>query len=346
MKRKRIGITLGDAAGIGPEIIVAAWEELVTSVSAAGEKTSHAQNRAACDFFVWGHPGILRRAAHLRGVKIEVQEIDATLVNPVFSPQVIPCVKCCRDDLLEVPVATIDSRTGRGAFDALTAAIRAAQSGILDAIVTAPLHKEALHLAGLNYPGHTEILAERCGVIDYAMLLYSAATPRGLAIVHVTLHQSMRTIFAQITPEAILAKAHLVNNFWHKLNGVPAKIAVCALNPHAGEHGIFGNEEIEIIAPAIARGAAEGLDIHGPFPADTLMVAAQRGDYEAVVAMYHDQGHIALKILGMHRAVNVTLGLPIIRTSVAHGTAFDIAGRGIANPQSLIEAAHLAARLA
>lgn len=195
------------------------------------------------------------------------------------------------------------------------------------------------------------MLAELCGVADFAMMLYlgpdeTIRSPAGLAVVHVTLHTGLRDVFAELTPEAILAKALLVDDVMRRLKGEAPRIGVCALNPHAGEDGLFGDEERRLIEPVVRRGRAAGLDLSGPWPADTLMVAARDGRYDAVVAMYHDQGHIALKLLGMHRAVNVTLGLPIIRTSVAHGTAFDLAWQGRAEITSLFEAVRVAGQLA
>ncbi len=168
----------------------------------------------------------------------------------------------------------------------------------------------------------------------------------GLAVVHVTLHTSMRKVFEEMTEEAILIKARLADRFMARLMNTRPRIGVCALNPHGGEGGLFGDEEQTIIRPAVERGLAEGLQLEGPLPADTLMVHARDGRYDAVVAMYHDQGHIAMKLLGMHQVVNVTLGLPIIRTSVAHGTAFDIAWQQHAETGSMIEAIRVAARLA
>ena len=250
----------------------------------------------------------------------------------------------------------------------MLAAIRLALAKKVDAIVTAPLQKEALHRAGHDYPGHTELLAHVCGVDDYAMMLYlgpsvDVLSPAGLAVVHVTLHTAMRNVFAQLTAEAILAKARLAHQFMSRLmpkksrgklaanrtnasDDARPRIGVCSLNPHGGEGGLFGDEEISIIRPAVERGLAEGLRLEGPLPTDTLMVRARDGKFDAVVAMYHDQGHIALKLLGMHRAVNVTLGLPIIRTSVAHGTAFDIAWQRQAETGSMIEAIRVASQLA
>jgi 4-hydroxythreonine-4-phosphate dehydrogenase len=221
-----------------------------------------------------------------------------------------------------------------------------------------PLNKEALRLAGINHPGHTEILAERCGAADHAMMLYlatdqdsdsaaqSAPTRSGLGVVHVTLHVALRQVFELLTVETVASKIRLADQSMRPLTaGRQPKVAVSSLNPHSGEHGLFGDEEIKVIRPAVEITKAQGFDVNGPFPNDTLYHHALSGAYDAVVAMYHDQGHIALKTAGFRRAVNVTLGLPIVRTSVAHGTAFDIAWRGIADPSSLIEALRVAARL-
>ena len=186
---------------------------------------------------------------------------------------------------------------------------------------------------------------------DFAMMLYlgpdeRTVTSAGLAVVHVTLHTALRNVFAALTEDAVLAKSRLAHHFMGRLKGSRPKIGVCALNPHAGEGGLFGDEESRVIRPAVEKGLAEGLDLEGPLPTDTLMVRAQEGRFDAVVAMYHDQGHIALKLLGMHRAVNITLGLPIVRTSVAHGTAFDIAWQRRVETGSLLEAIRVASRLA
>jgi 4-hydroxythreonine-4-phosphate dehydrogenase len=171
-------------------------------------------------------------------------------------------------------------------------------------------------------------------------------SPKGLAVVHVTLHTALRNVFHELTEDAVLAKAGLADEFMTRLTGCRPRIGICALNPHCGENGLFGDEEQVIIAPAVRRGRALGLDVTGPAATDTLMVRARDGEFDAIVAMYHDQGHIALKLLGMHQAVNVTLGLPIIRTSVAHGTAFDIAWKRLAETSSMIEALRVASRLA
>jgi len=337
---KTIAITMGDAAGIGPEIIAAAWNQL--------------QTISDCRIRVYGHPEVMRRAAELRNVNADIE-----------------CVNCCSDDVLDVLPGTIDARAGNAAYAVIRRAIDDAKNKVVDAVVTAPIHKAALHLAGHHYPGHTEIFAEQCGIKNYAMMLYlganctraesarancagaEGASPPvlgvyGLAVVHVTLHCAMKTIFEQITVESVFAKIHLADGFMRRIIGRadrPPRIGVCALNPHAGEEGLFGDEEIGIIKPAIQRAAAQGVQVEGPKPADTIMIDAQAGKYDAVVAMFHDQGHIALKLLDMYGAVNVTLGLPIVRTSVAHGTAFDRAWQGVAEPGSLLEAVRVAVKL-
>jgi 4-hydroxythreonine-4-phosphate dehydrogenase len=245
----------------------------------------------------------------------------------------------------------VDARAGEAAFQAVWRAAELALSREIDGIVTAPLSKAALHAAGHVYPGHTELLAEMCGASEFAMMLYLppgplVRAPSGLGVAHVTLHQSLRSIFGDLTPDAILAKCRLADQVMRRLGATQPRLAVCALNPHAGENGLFGDEELAIIRPAVEAAQHLGLNIVGPLPTDTLMVQARDGEFDAVVAMYHDQGHIALKLLGMHAAVNITLGLPIVRTSVAHGTAFDRAWQGTARHEGMLAAIHTAAQLA
>ena len=351
-----IGITMGDAAGVGPEIIVDAWKRIVEEIP--------------CRPIVFGHPEILRRAAALRQTDVVVVECsphpnplpegEGNRKNlPEKEGNKIPCIVCGDESVLRVQPGTVDAAAGEAAFQAIAAAIDAALKKEIDAVVTTPIHKGALNLAGHHYPGHTELLAERCGVDDFAMMLYlppgqDAPHPiplpkgegtDGLAVVHVTLHTAMRTIFDLIDIESVLAKIRLADGFMARICNRRPRIGVCSLNPHAGEDGLFGSEEIDVIRPAVESAQAEGMNVTGPFPADTIMIDAQSGRYDAVVAMFHDQGHIALKLLGMHRAVNITLGLPIIRTSVAHGTAFDKAWRGTAEVGSLIGAVRVAAKL-
>jgi 4-hydroxythreonine-4-phosphate dehydrogenase len=261
--------------------------------------------------------------------------------------KIISCLPCGTDDALTAQPATIDPHGGQAAYDALITAAKLAFAKQIDGIVTAPLHKAALWQAGHHYPGHTELLAELCGVHDFAMMLYLPLSPsHSLGVVHVTLHMALADIFRNLSPEAILTKTQLINQTMTALAGRRPRIGVCALNPHAGEEGLFGDEETRIIRPAIDLAKTAGLQIDGPFPADTLMARARSGEFDAIVAMYHDQGHIAIKLMGMHRAVNITLGLPIVRTSVAHGTAFDLAWQGRAETTGMVEAIKVAARLA
>ncbi len=338
--RPLVALTLGDVAGIGPELVLKAWTD--------------SPLRDLARPFVVGDTALLERVAcqigaplGLKVVRIEQPEDarpDATT---------IPCLDATSQDLAHVQPGVVDARAGRAAYDFLVTAIDLAMAGRIDAIVTLPLQKEALHDAGIEHPGHTEILAERCGVPEHAMMLY--LPPRegdpasaGLGVIHVTLHVALRRIFDLITVENVLSKIRLAHEAMGPLTellGRSPRIAVAGLNPHAGENGLFGDEERTIIAPAVELARRSHIDASGPIAADTLFSRAVYGEFDAVVAMYHDQGHVALKTIGFDRAVNVTLGLPIVRTSVAHGTAFDIAWQGIASPASLIQATRVAARL-
>ena len=335
-KKPKLAITLGDIAGIGPEIIVGGW--------------SHIVQQDDCLPIVYGNKSVIEKAISLWGSGHTVQPID----NPVLAKpteNVIPCLNSTPVHLLDIQPGEISAVAGEAAYHAIVMATLHTMLRKVDAIVTTPINKKALNLAGCHFPGHTELIASRCGVGDFAMMLYLGPSEHirgteGLAVVHVTLHTAMRTIFDEITSENVLAKIRLANDFMQKMKGKTPAIGVCSLNPHAGENGLFGHEELNIIEPAVRLACEEGINVSGPFPADTIMLRARDGEFDAVVAMFHDQGHIALKLLGMHQAVNITLGLPIIRTSVAHGTAFDIAWQGKANPASLIEACRVACVLA
>jgi 4-hydroxythreonine-4-phosphate dehydrogenase len=324
----RLLITQGDVAGIGPEIIAAAWPELV----------------AFCRPVVVGDPEHQRRA--LGGRPIRVQPIGS-IDEADPSPATMPCLKASTVDLGGVELGRISGAAGRAAYDFLVAAIDLTMAGRADGIVTAPLQKEGLHAGGLDYPGHTEILAERTGTRNFAMMLWARGplVPHGLGVVHVTLHMALRDVFARITTAAIREKIDLLDGVMRQLKDGPARLVVAALNPHASDGGLFGNEEETIVAPAVKSAQAAGIDVAGPLPSDTLFVRAQRGDFDGIVALYHDQGHIPLKLLSGLNAVNISVGLPIVRTSVAHGTAYDIAGKGIADHRSLIEATRVAAKL-
>lgn len=336
MNRPLLAVTIGDPAGVGPETIVGAW--------------ASPDVHGFCRPFVVGHPEWLRRAGKLFKEPPQVVEIQSPEdADP--SPSVIPCLTAVSAASLDTPPCVVDKRGGQTAYEALVAAAKMAIAGQIAGLVTAPLCKEALHAAGHYYPGHTELLAELCGVPEVAMMLYLAPgdlvrSPAGLGVAHVTLHVALRDVWKGLTEENILAKTRLCHEIMQRMKGQPPRIAACALNPHAGEHGLFGDEEATIIAPAIDLARREGIDVTGPLATDTLFAAARNGAYDGVVAMYHDQGHIALKLLGFHRAVNITLGLPILRTSVAHGTAFDLAWQGQAEYGSMIEALRVASVLA
>lgn len=333
-----LAITMGDAAGVGPEIIVRSW--------------GHPAVQRMARMVVIGHPDVLRRANEQFRTGLAVIEVDSvTAAQQAASLTTMPCLAVGSDELLEVPPGTHDPRTGDGAYQAICRGIDLALDGQVKGVVTAPISKAALHAAGHDYPGHTELLAHRCGAPQFAMMLYlppgvANRSPGGLGVVHVTLHMAMKDIFGAITQDSVLEKCRLADNAMQLMGVASPRIGVAALNPHGGEEGLFGREEIEIIRPAVDRARAAGLDVSGPFPTDTLMIAARDGAYDAVVAMYHDQGHIALKLLAMHAAVNVTLGLPIVRTSVAHGTAFDKAWRGEAEITGMLAAIETAARMA
>ena len=349
-----LALTMGDPAGIGPEIIAGAWPALFPAEKSA--KSARSRFPESCPV-AFGHPDLIRRAAALRKTGAEVIEIDSLdecgtpKWRKAYGPDRIPCLKTCSDDALKVKPGQIDPAGGEAAFTTLNRAIDFALANEIDAIVTGPLHKKSMNLAGHHFPGHTEILANRCGVKDYAMMLYlgpqeNLASPNGLAVVHVTLHTAMKNVFRQITKKSVLEKCRLIHDFMSIVTRDVPRIGVCALNCHNGENGLFGDEEIKKIAPAVRAAQKAGLDVEGPFPSDTLMLDAKNGRFDGIVAMIHDQGHIAVKLLGMHKAVNITLGLPIIRTSVAHGTAFDRAWQGVAKTTSLIEAVRIAVLLA
>jgi 4-hydroxythreonine-4-phosphate dehydrogenase len=324
-----IAITMGDGAGIGPEIIARYF---------AAERPE--------GLVVIGDPERLAQAATLVGAQLriiagqpdrmlkEVARIDGDMpVMPVLDIGRLP---------KDLPFGIVDERAGRLAHEAILAAIDLAMDRRIAGLVTAPIHKEALKAAGIPHPGHTEILAERTGTADFGMML--AEGP--LRVILVSIHLSLRAALDRVTQGNLARSFRLAAEGCRALGIAAPRIAVAGLNPHAGENGLFGREEIEIIAPAIAAARATGLDISGPYPPDTVFMRARRGEFDIVVAQYHDQGLIPIKLNGIEKGVNITVGLPIIRTSVDHGTAFDIAGKGIADPSSLGEAVAVARRMA
>lgn len=321
-----VAITMGDASGIGPEIIAKAL--------ARPEIASWAR------ILVVGDAERLREAVKITGSNVTVNAI-ADADEARYAADVIDCI--------DVPVipkghpfGVVSAASGEGAFQFIKKAVELVQAGKAQAICTAPLNKEALHAAGHMFPGHTEMLAHLTGTPEVSMMLM---TPT-LRVVHVTTHLGLIDAVNKIEPalvERTIARAHdtLVSA------GIAnPRIAVCAINPHAGENGLFGNGEEETkIVPAVKATQARGWNVEGPLPADTLFFRAGRGDFDVVIAMYHDQGHGPIKVMGIADGVNITIGLPVIRTSVDHGTAFDIAGKGIASEDSLIEAVRQAAVL-
>ena len=332
MALPKLLITMGDCAGISPEIIAKGWHEL----------------RKYCRPIVVGDLDRFHFAMReLSGIAGFTKLWDVGLwpdrVETIWDDGEIPLINPSSAKLTEVEYGRISADAGKAAFDWLVFAIDECLGGRADGIVTCPLNKEGLHAAGVPFPGHTEILAHRTGVKSHAMLLYDDDLQ--LAVAHVTLHQSVRTAVAGITVESVFDKIRLLRDIVPRLTGAAARIGVAALNPHASDGGLFGDEESRIIAPAVERARAEGIDATGPIASDAIFLPHNRAKFNGIAAMIHDHGHIAMKLLGGRRAVNVTAGLPIVRTSVAHGTAYDIAGKGIADAASLIAAVRVAARL-
>lgn len=333
----RVALTMGDVAGIGPEIIARVLHR--------------PEIHSWCRPVVVGDLDVLERAAQLLQLKLRLEEVDDVNASWDLPADVIPCWNPASDGLAaDVSPGRVDGRAGHSAYEWLVAATHAALENRIDGIVTAPLSKAALHAGGHDFPGHTEILAKECGVDDFAMMLYLphcsvVKGPNGLGVVHVTLHTSIASVPGLLTTANVEEKIGLMDRFLRRIGCASPRIGVCALNPHAGEEGLFGDEEARIIAPAVQNARKKAIAADGPSPADTLLQRAVHGAYDGVVAMYHDQGHIALKLIAFQKAVNVTLGLPIVRTSPSHGTGFDISWRGMADDNGMKEAIRVAVEL-
>lgn len=310
---KPIAMTMGDPAGIGAEIVLKLAAEV----------------RGAVPLVVLGDAGVLARTRDQLQLDVSLQEVNSPAEAVDLRGQ-LPVISTS-DVGEDLPVGVVSAEAGRAAYDAVAAAIGYAMNGQIDAIVTAPLNKESLRLAGLPYPGHTEILAELSSTDDYTMMMAS----EDLRVVLVTIHEPLKDAIAQIDQDSILRVIRLADAALRPSVGGAPRIGVAGLNPHAGENGLLGTEEIDIIGPAVARARAEGFDVSGPFPPDTVFLRARTGDFDVVIAQYHDQGLIPFKYLGLEKGVNVTIGLPFVRTSVDHGTAFEIVGKGIADHRSL-----------
>lgn len=322
-----IGITMGDAAGVGPEVIVKAL--------------AHREIRERCRPLVIGDAKRLQRAVRIVNGRLEVRSIQDP-AEARDQPGVIDCIDLglIPEDL---PFGRLSAVAGDAAFRYVQRAAQLAQAGRIDAICTAPLNKEALHAGGHKFPGHTEMLAHLTGVEEVSMMLVA---PK-LRVIHVTTHIGIIDAIRKIEPGLVRRTIQRGHDTLVKAGIARPRIGVCGINPHAGEGGLFGyGEEEEKIVPAVKALQDQGLDVSGPLPADTLFYRAGRGDFDLVVAMYHDQGHGPVKVLGLEAGVNVTVGLDVIRTSVDHGTAFDIAGTGVVDEGSMVEAMRQAIDLA
>ncbi len=314
-------VTMGDPSGIGPEIIVKSFAH------------GHADG---C--IVVGCPPVIEKAAIALGLDLIVRDIKE-VEDATCAARTIEVLRTSGDQAF--PVGEVSSASGQAAFEAIVMAINLAGSGRASGIVTAPINKEALAAAGLSFPGHTEILAQFSGTDRVAMMLANDE----IRTVLVTIHVSMREAIENADFRAQLDAIRLAHGACRDL-GIPLpRVAVAGLNPHAGEGGLFGREEIEIISPAIEAARTEGIDASGPWPGDTVFMSARKGHFDVVVAQYHDQGLIPMKYLGIEKGVNITLGLPFVRTSPDHGTAFEIAGQGLADANSLAIAISYARRL-
>jgi 4-hydroxythreonine-4-phosphate dehydrogenase len=327
-QRLPLAITMGDASGVGPEIVLRR--------AAEGAFTDGT-------VVVYGDAEILRHGADLLGVDVSVEVVGTPSEVRAGSLSVIDSGLLAASDHRP---GQLDGASGAAARSYVVAATEAALAAEVAAIVTMPMNKEATQLGDPGFVGHTELIAQRCGVASVTMMLTAEHANGSLAVTHVSTHCSLSDAIERVRHDRVVDVIRLTNRALRRFLPSP-RIAVCGLNPHAGEHGLFGTEDIEHIAPAIATAAAEGIDATGPHPADTVFFAAVHRDrFDAIVVMYHDQGHAPMKLMAFDTGVNVTLGLPIIRTSVDHGTAFDIAWTGQAFTGSLDHALAYARRLA
>ena len=332
-----LGVTMGDPAGVGPEITARAL--------------ARADVRAACRPVVIGDGSIMAATLALLRSPLRLRVLGS-VGECAFAPGTLECLDLANVDAAALPKGAVSAEAGRAAYAYIETGVRLCQSGAIDGIVTAPVNKEALAAAGVPHSGHTEILAKLSHTRDFAMLLMG----KELKVIHVTTHVALRRVPDLVTRDRVGRVITLAGQTMDLLGVARPRIAVCGLNPHAGEDGLFGDEEKNEIVPAVEAARREGLDVYGPLPADTLFSRARGGEFDIVVAMYHDQGHVPVKTLGFTydeatgtwtglSGVNVTVGLPFLRVSVDHGTAFDRAWKGIANPESMVEALHVAVRM-
>ncbi|MCZ6634997.1 MAG: 4-hydroxythreonine-4-phosphate dehydrogenase PdxA [bacterium] len=325
--RPLLGITMGDVCGVGPEVIAKAL--------------AHPEVYRLCRPLVIGHPAVLRAQLEFVGARISVREV-ASPEGGRYRAGEIDVWNPLEVDLEQIETGRVCREAGRAAAEWVIAAADLAMVDRIDGIVTAPLNKEAMNLAGYRYAGHTELLAHQTGTDEVRLMLASER----LNVVHVTGHVALHDVPERLTTERVFDTIALIHDALKGMGKVAPRIAVCGLNPHAGESGLFGEEDAESIRPAVEQALANGWDVDGPLPGDTTFFKAFDGLYDGVVAMYHDQGHVPVKLVAFADAVNVTLGLPIVRTSVDHGTAFDIAGKGIAREFNMLQTIRLGTKLA
>jgi 4-phospho-D-threonate 3-dehydrogenase / 4-phospho-D-erythronate 3-dehydrogenase len=327
VNKPTLAVTLGDVAGIGPEIT-------------AKTLLQHADLRGECVPVVIGDADAMRRGVHTMGGDPSVVRVIADPGAATNDPSCIELIQA-GPSLQSVPVGEISARAGDGAYRFVVEACALAKNRKVSGIVTAPLNKAAMHEGGHKWPGHTELLAHEFGVKNVSLVLSAG----DLYFFHLTTHVSLKQAIVNITPERTDAMLHLAGGFARALGWKNEPIGLAGLNPHAGEGGLFGREDAEVLAPAVARAKARGLNVVGPVPADALIPAAVRGKWRLVVVCYHDQGHAPFKAVYGDNGVNITVGLPVVRVSVDHGTAFDIAGKGVAREDSLVLSCRRAAQL-
>lgn len=323
----RIGITLGDPASIGPEIILKALSQ---------PRPFH----QACQPVVIGDARVLLATRDQLGMAVPIHTCHTPQAASA-GPGTIAVLDMPNADPATFPVGQVSAVAGQAAAEYVVRACELALAGEIAALVTAPINKEAINLGGYGFPGHTELLAHLTGAQDVSMMLTSSK----LRVLHVSTHVALAEAINRVQRPRVLKVIQLAHEACRMLGIAAPRVAVAGLNPHASEGGLFGTQEQDEIAPAIAEARALGIDATGPHPGDTVFLQATQGRYDVVVAMYHDQGHIPMKLIGFDEGVNVSIGLPIIRTSVDHGTAFDIAGQGIADATSLISAVNVALQM-
>lgn len=322
-----LAITMGDPAGTGPELLAKVF--------------SNSELATLCRPLVVGDSKVMEQALRITGSSLRINSIT-TAADARYETGRLDVLHLANVDIASLELGKVSPACGQAAYEYVKTATELALRNEVDAIVTNALNKEAMNKAGHHYDGHTGLLAELCQSPSVTMMLVAER----LRVSHISTHVPLSVAIERIRPERILKVIELTSEAIHKLGVAQPHIAVAGLNPHAGENGLFGTEEIEFIAPAITEASRRGYRISGPYPGDTIFFRTNQGEFDAAIAMYHDQGHVAAKMLGIWKGVNVTLGLPIIRTSVEHGTNFDLSGTGKSDPRSLVEATKLAAQFA